>query len=104
MICDVQDQEATPEKQKVAPPTEQKLRWWIRISPWWWGLLVVLAIGVILATQVPRISAISSSPRSKPSPATAPSLSGSVYTQAEVAGRSFASADLHGAVLRHLDL
>jgi hypothetical protein len=104
MICGVQDQEGVPEKQKVTPPTEQKLRWWIRVSPWCWGLLAVVAIGVILATQVPRISAISSSPRSKPSPASAPGLSGLAYTQAEVAERSFADADLHGAILRHLDL
>jgi hypothetical protein len=104
MICGVQDQEAAPGEQKVEPPAPQKLHWWIRLSPWLWGLLAVVGIGVILATQVPRISEISSSPRSKPSPAAAPALSGLAYTQAEVAERSFAGADLHGAVLMHLDL
>lgn len=104
MICGVQDQEVAPDEQKVEPPTPQKLRWWIRVSPWWWGLLAVVAIGLILATQVPRISAIPSSPRSKSSPAAAPALSGLAYTQAEVAERSFADVDLRGAILRHLDL
>lgn len=102
MICDVQDQEGATERQKVTPPTERKPRRRIRVSPWLWGLVVVGVVGVILATQVPR--EISSGSRSKASPAAAPALSGLAYSQAEVAERSFVGADLHGAVLQHLDL
>jgi hypothetical protein len=105
--CGVSDQEPAPDEQAVAPPQEPKIRWWSRVSLWLWGLVVLLAIAVIVITQVPHISGIAPAPRPKPSAATPsvkPLLSGPVYTQAMVTGRNFANADLRGAVLQHLDL
>ena len=88
----------------MEPPSEPRIRWWSRISPWWWGLMILVAIVVVLATQVPRIA---SAPRAKPTstaPSTAPTLSGPVYSQALVAGHDFEATNLSAAVLMHLDL
>jgi Pentapeptide repeats (8 copies) len=107
MICDVSNQEASPEARAAVSPHDPRIHWWSRVSPWWWGLLALVAIAVITATQVPRISALSSAPRSKPStapPSATATLSGPAYTQAMVTGRNFVRADLAGAVLEHLDL
>lgn len=107
MICDVSGQEAPPADLPATPPQEPRIRWWSRLSPWWWGLLMLLAILVVVATQVPRMAAITSAPRPEPTPAApsaAATLAGPVYSQALVAGRDFADADLSGALLAHLDL
>lgn len=108
MICDVSDPVNPPNSQSVmVPPDEPGIRWWNRLSPWLWGLVVLLVIAAIAATQVPRLHAIFSAPAHKPSLAgttSVPTLSGPVYTQAMVAGRNFAHADLRGALLAHLDL
>ena len=101
------DQEPAPDNRTVPALPEPKIRWWSRVSPWLWGLVVLLAIAIIVITQVPRTSAVPPAPRPKPSAATpsvTPLLSGLAYTQAMVAGRNFADADLRGAVLQHLDL
>lgn len=103
----VSDQETLPDDHAVTPPHDRKTRWWSQASPWWWGLIVVLVIAVITVTQVPRISAVPSAPRAKPSAASTsvrPALSGAVYTRAMVAGRNFSDTDLRGAILEHLDL
>jgi len=105
--CGVSDLEPAPDNHPVAALPEPKIRWWSRVSPWIWGLAALLAIAVIVITQVPRTSAKAPAPRPKPSAATpsvTPLLSGPVYTQAMVTGRNFADADLRGAVLQHLDL
>jgi hypothetical protein len=103
MICDVSDPEATQTEESV---TARKMRahWWGHLSPWLWGLVIVLAIA---ATQVPRISSMVSKGEPKSGPAAlavAPTLSGKAYSQAMVAGRDFVGADLRGARLAHLDL
>jgi hypothetical protein len=82
---------------------ETKGRWWSRMSPWLWGLL---ALSVIAATQVPRLSHVFSP---GPSPhavaaTSAPGLSGVAYSQAMVATMNFANTDLRGARLVNLDL
>jgi Pentapeptide repeats (8 copies) len=85
-----------------------RIRWWSRPSPWLWGLVILLAIAAIAATQVPRLSAVLSprAPKSRPAavPVATPTLSGPAYTQIVVAGRNFIGVDLRGARLIHLDL
>jgi len=101
------DQEAQSADLSPAPPQEPRIRWWSRPSPWGWGLMILVAILVILATQVPRIAGITSASRPKQASAPSspvPTLSGQVYSQALVAGRDFADADLSGDLLTHLDL
>jgi hypothetical protein len=91
----------------TSPPGPPRIHWWSRPSPWLWGLVVLLVIAVIAATQVPRVSAMFSAPGPEPrsaAPTVAPTLSGPAYTQAMVAGRNFIGADLRGARLMHLDL
>jgi hypothetical protein len=107
MICDVSQQETESIDSPVKPPKEPGIHWWSRLSPWGWGLLILLALLAVVATQVPRIAETTSPPVSKPLPRTptaTPSLSGPAYSQALVAGRDFANADLSGALLTHLDL
>jgi len=107
MICHVSDSEVSREARAITPPRDPKIRWWSRISPWLWGLLILAAVAAVAATQLPRIEAISAASRPRPSSTAAsatPSLVGPVYTQAMVTGRSFARADLRGAILAHLDL
>lgn len=108
MICDM----ATPQTQAPAGPDpavarEGKARWLGRLSPWVWGFGILIVIGVIIATQVPRLSTIVAD-KTKASPsATAtgtPTLSGKAYTQDMIANRQFIRADLRGARLVHLDL
>ena len=68
---------------------------------------MLLGLLIVIATQVPRITSMTSAARSKPSSAptsAAPSLSGPAYTQALADGRDFESADLSGVLLAHLDL
>jgi Pentapeptide repeats (8 copies) len=103
MICRVSDPEAARTRQSVRePPPEPKRHWWTRLSPWLWGLAILLAIG---ATQVPRMAELfTGRGSSRATPTGAPRLSGPVYTQAMVTGRSFIRADLRGARLAHIDL
>lgn len=81
-------------------------RWWARPSPWLWGLVALLAIAGLAVMQEPRLRVACSARESKPGPAgaTAPTLSGLVYTPAMVADCNFKGADLSGARLVHLDL
>lgn len=91
-------------KPTAAYPDEPKNRWWSRLSPWLWGVLV---LAVIVGTQVPRISHVFSPGTPRPGAVTttrAPKLSGVAYTQAMVAAMNFVGADLRGARLAHLDL
>lgn len=108
MICDVSDLEATQQaEQEIELPRPLKTRWPSRPSPWFWGLVVLLVIAGIVATQVPRLSAILSAHSAKPHRAAStapPALSGPAYTQAKVAGRNFVRANLRGARLVRLDL
>ena len=119
MICDVSDPEAPTTTQPVGPylPGPPPVHWWSRVSAWLWGLVILLVIAGVFATQVPRISSIFSVPRPKHglvavprtnyspvAPTVTPTLSGPAYTQAMVAGRDFIRADLRGALLAHLDL
>ena len=107
MICDVSDQGAQSANLPAVPPQEPRIRWWSRTSPWGWGLVILVVILVVLATQVPRIAgrACAPQPEEASAPSSAgPTLSGQVYSQALVAGRDFASADLSGAILANLDL
>jgi len=85
------------------PPDEPKGRWWGHLSPWLWGLL---ALSIIIGTQVPRISHVFSpeTPGPRVTATSGPELSGVSYTQAMVATMNFANADLRGARLSHLDL
>jgi hypothetical protein len=108
MICDVPDPETTPARQQVtAHRPERQIRWWSRPSPWLWGLVILLAMAAIAATQVPRVFSMLSTRPPTPGPAVptvVPTLSGQAYTQAMVGERSFIGADLRGARLMHLDL
>lgn len=106
MICDVSDQ-AQPAARPPAPPEEPKIRWWSRRSPWAWGFVILVVVLVVLATAVPRLAGktCASQPKAASTPSVAaPTLSGQAYSQALVAGRDFASADLNGAILADLDL
>jgi hypothetical protein len=107
MIYWVSDREAPTASRQPTPPPEPRMGRWSRLSPWWWGLITLVALLIIVATQVPRIASISSATRSKPSStptSAAPFMSGPAYTPALAAGRDFASADLSGVLLAHLDL
>lgn len=87
--------------------TSVRTHWWSRPSPWGWGLVVLLVLAGIVVTQVPRLSTVFSAQGPKPSPTASlaiPSLSGTAYTQATAASRSFVSADLRGDRLIRLDL
>ena len=106
MIYDVSDPQTTP-KRAGGDGARVRLRWWSRLSPWLWGLLLLLVIAGIAGTQVPRLSMVFSAPATKPgpaAPAVVPTLSGPAYTQAMVEGRDFVGADLRGARLIRLDL
>ena len=84
-------------------PDEPKGHWWSRMSPWLWGLL---ALAVLAATQVPRLSHVfsaDSSPRAVAA-TSAPGLSGVAYSQAMVESMNFANTDLRGARMVNLDL
>lgn len=105
MISHVADPDTTRTAKPLAvDPDEPKSRWWSRLSPWLWGLLI---LAIIVGTQVPRITHVFSPGPSRPRAAattTAPTLSGVAYTQAMVATMNFTGADLRGARLTHLDL
>jgi hypothetical protein len=100
--------EVTPASQPMtATPKEPRIHWWNRPSPWLWGLVVLLLIAVLAATQVQRISGqrpVRAPKASVAAPTAAPALSGTDYTQAMVAGRDFTNADLRGDRLEYLDL
>jgi hypothetical protein len=107
MICEVSDPDGVsathPVTQRGSARTVGRRG---RSSPWLWGLVALLVIGAIAATQVPRVSRVFSAPHAKPSAAATrgPTLSGPVYSQAMVANRNFIGADLRGARLANLDL
>jgi len=100
---------ANPDTTRAAEPMEAhpdgpKPHWWSRASPWLWGLL---ALAVIVGTQVPRVHHVFLSGTLKPSAVattSTPQLSGVDYSQAMVASANFVNADLQGARLRNLDL
>lgn len=99
--------EAVLSSQSVtAPAREPKVHWWGRLSPWLWGLVVLLLIALLAVVQVPRIAKLLSVTAGKPNVVSTSRLplSGTDYTQAMVANRNFADADLRGARLDHLDL
>jgi hypothetical protein len=84
-----------------------KSRWLGHLSPWAWGLGVLIVIGVLALTQRPRLTAITAADaKARPAATSAgtPTLAGLSYTQAMVAGRDFTRADLRGAQLLRLDL
>ena len=106
MISHVADPDTTRTAKPMAvDPDEPKSRWWSRLSPWLW---VLLALAIIVGTQVPRVSHVfapgTSRPRAAANTTIAPTLSGVAYTQAMAATMNFAGADLRGARLTHLDL
>ena len=92
-MCDMSDQGAlTAELRRRAARTADSLVVRFGLSPWWWGLPMLVALLAIIITRVPPIAAISATARAKPSPAgfsAALSLSGPVYTQVSVDGRDF---------------
>jgi hypothetical protein len=103
MICPVSVQEARPASQQQKP----KIGWWSRLSPWWWGLMMLLALTLCLAILVPRTAPTTSPVRPNPSASASPASvrpPGAVYPQAMTAGRGFADANLSGARLAQLDL
>jgi Pentapeptide repeats (8 copies) len=108
MICSMPDQGTKPAMQSdPALARVGKTRWLGRLSPWVWGLGILIVIGVIALTQRPRLAAIAAADAKARPAATAagmPTLSGLSYTQAMVAGRDFARGDLRGARLLRLDL
>lgn len=113
MIYGVSDLQATQQPQGAHGPEESMApaelgpRWWVRLSPWSWGLVALLVIAGIAVTQVPRLSDGSPTRARSPNPPTAtalPMLSGPTYTKSMVSGRDFISADLRGALLERLDL
>lgn len=107
MICDVSDPEQVSATQpEMAHTSERPIGRRGRSSPWLWGFVALLVITAIVATQVPRLSRVFSTPSPKTSAAAPgrPSLSGQTYTQAMVANANFIGADLRGARLAHLDL
>ena len=113
MIYHVSDPQAAQQPQAVKelqgkPVAQADLEpsWWVRPSPWLWGLVALLVIAGIAITQVPRLSTGSSAARSPntPTPTALPTLSGPMYTQITASGRDFNSADLRGARLERLDL
>lgn len=108
MIRNMPDPETKPATQSdQALAWGRKTRWMGHLSPWALGLGVLVVIGALVASQVPRLSAIfAKEAKARPS-ATAtstPTLSGRAYTQAMIADRDFTRADLRGARLIHLDL
>ena len=77
----------------------------VSLSPWAWGLGILIAVGALTVTQVPRLSVATQAKGSAAvTPAVTPSLSGRVYTQPMVGGHDFSGADLRGVLLLHLDL
>jgi Pentapeptide repeats (8 copies) len=104
--CGMPDPETTSAARfDVARSSERKTHGWSRPSPWAWGLGILLVIGVIAVTQVPRLSAIGATkPKASPAATAMPTLAGPAYTQVMVANRDFVRADLRGARLIHLDL
>ena len=114
MIYHVSDPQAAQQHQAVKeiegkPVAQADLgpSWWVRPSPWLWGLVALLVIAGIAITQVPRLSvgspAAARSPNT-PTPTALPTLSGSTYTQIMASGRDFNGSDLRGARLERLDL
>jgi len=103
---DMSDPQPSPSQQTVNV-RQAKVHPWSRPSPWLYGLVILLAIAGIVATQAPRVSMTAPARGRGPSPAPTaalPSMSGTAYTQAMVAGRNFIGADLRGARLIRLDL
>jgi hypothetical protein len=103
MMCGVSVQEAT----LVSEPQKPMAGRLSRLSPWWWGLIALVALLLIIMTLAPRIAPMTPVARSKQSsanPSAAASRPGRVYTQAMAAGRDFAGTDLSGARLAQLDL
>lgn len=84
----------------------RKSRRSVSLSPWAWGLGILIAVGALTVTQVPRLSAVATQAKGSAAvtPADTPSLSGRVYTQLMVGGHDFSGADLRGVLLLHLDL
>lgn len=108
MIFRMSDQGAKPgTRSDPSIAKASKNRWLGRLSPWAWGLGILIAIGAITLTQVPRLSATVAT-GAKPRPTAAvtgtPPLSGRAYTQGMIGSRDFARADLRGARLIRLDL
>jgi uncharacterized protein YjbI with pentapeptide repeats len=78
-----------------------------RLSPWWWGLIALVALSLVIMTLAPRVAPMSPVARSKQSsanPSATTSLPDRVYTQAMAVGHDFAGTDLSGARLAQLDL
>lgn len=99
------DSQTTPTNQAGTPsrPVELPVRWWSRLSPWLWGLVVLLVTAAIVITQLPRIA--STSPASSlAGTAATPRLAGPAYTQTRATSQNFVKANLRGARLIDLDL
>jgi hypothetical protein len=114
MIYHVSDPHATQQPQavkelqgKLVASAGLAQSWWVRPSPWFWGLVVLLVIAGIAITQAPLLSPGSSaaarSPNT-PTQTTLPTLAGPTYTQIMASGRDFNEADLRGTRLERLDL
>ena len=105
MISHVASTDTTQTREPTeAHPDGPKPHWWSRLSPWLWGLL---ALVLIVGTQVPRIHQVFSSGAPKPAAVATtgtPQLSGVDYSQAMAATANFVDANLDGARLENLDL
>lgn len=108
MICNMPDQGTKPATESdLEFARVRRTRWPGHLSPWAWGLGVLMVVGVVTLTQVPRLHAIvAARTEGRPAATTTgpPVLSGRAYTQAMIEHSDFVGADLSGARLVHLDL
>ena len=81
MMCGMSDPGAPPAS-LPATPREPRIHWWSRVSPWWWGLLMLVALWLSSSSgchQSPRIRY--GTGQAELDGFRRPSLAGPVYTQ-----------------------